>query len=124
MLEAGIEVTAMRACGGPARDDGWNQIKADVTGFTVEVPRIRETATVGAAIVAAAGVGAHDDLPAAIRAMTAMDRQFTPDPVRQRVYDRVYEAYITLHPAIAPVLRGLEAGLAGEPAPNHAGAAA
>ena len=37
--------------------DAWNQIKADVTGFTVEVPRVRETAAVGAAIVAAVGVG-------------------------------------------------------------------
>ncbi|HUG29036.1 MAG TPA: FGGY-family carbohydrate kinase [Candidatus Limnocylindria bacterium] len=124
MLEAGIEVTAMRACGGPARDDGWNQIKADVTGFTVEVPRVRETATVGAAIVAAEGVGAHLDLPAAIGAMTAIDRQFTPDPERQRVYDRVLEAYVALHPAIAPVLRGLEAGVMSETVPNRAGAAA
>ena len=48
----------MRACGGPARNDGWNQIKADVTGFAVEVPRVRETAAVGAAIVAARRVPA------------------------------------------------------------------
>jgi sugar (pentulose or hexulose) kinase len=58
MLEAGIEVRAMRACGGPARDDGWNQIKADVTGFTVEVPRLRDRRG-RAAIVAAVGVGVH-----------------------------------------------------------------
>lgn len=122
VLEGGIQVTAMRACGGPARDDGWNQIKADVTGFTVEVPRVRETATVGAAIVAAAGVGVHADLPAAIRAMTAIDRQFAPDPGRRRIYDRVYESYVALHPAIAPVLRGLEAGLAGAKVWDRAGA--
>lgn len=124
MLEAGVTVTAMRACGGPARDDGWNQIKADVTGFVVEVPRVRETAAVGAAIVAAEGVGAHPDLPAAIRAMTAIDRRFAPDPERQPIYDRVYEAYVALHPAIAPVLHGLEAGGAAGVVPNRAGAAA
>ena len=33
-------------------------------GFTVEVPHVRETAVVGAAILAAIGVGAHPDLPA------------------------------------------------------------
>jgi xylulokinase len=118
MLQAGIEVTAMRACGGPARDDGWNQIKADVTGFPVEVPRVRETATVGAAIVAAVGIGAHPDLPAAIRAMTAIDRRFEPDPEREAAYDRVFDAYVALHPAIAPVLAGL--GTAGTPAPAAA----
>src|SRR6185503_2264979 len=70
ILDAGIHVHAMRACGGPAQDDAWNQIKADVTRFVVEVPQVRETATVGAAIVAAAGIGAHPDMPAAIQAMT------------------------------------------------------
>ena len=109
MLAAGIEVTTMRACGGPARDDGWNQIKADVTGFTVEVPRVRETAAVGAAILAAVGVGVHPDLPTGIRAMTAIDRRFEPDPERRRIYDHVFEAYLALHPAISPVIQGLEA---------------
>ncbi len=112
MLDAGLAVTAMRACGGPAADDGWNQIKADVTGFTVEVPRARETATVGAAIVAAVGVGAHPDLPAAIRAMTAMDRRFEPDPERSAIYDRVFETYVALYPAIAPVLGRADSPLA------------
>lgn len=109
MLQAGIQVSAMRACGGPARDDGWNQIKADVTGFTVEVPRVRETAAVGAAIVAAVGVGVHPDLPTAIRAMTGIDRRFEPDPGRKQTYDRVYEAYVALHPAVSPVIRSLAA---------------
>ena len=104
MLEAGLAVTAMRACGGPAADDGWNQIKADVTGFTVEVPRVRETAAVGAAIVAAVGVGAQPDLPSAIRAMTSIDRRFEPDPGRAAIYDDVFETYVALYPAIAPVL--------------------
>ena len=113
MLDAGLTVTAMRACGGPAASDGWNQIKADVTGFTVEVPRVRETAAVGAAIVAAVGVGAHASLPAAIRAMTSIDRRFEPDPERASTYDRVFETYVGLYPAVAPVLRRSQAGVAG-----------
>jgi xylulokinase len=109
MLAAGIEVRAMRACGGPARDDGWNQIKADVTGFTVEVPRARETAAVGAAIVAAIAVGAHRDLSAGIDAMTAIDRRFLPDRANGAVYDDVFASYTALHPAVAPVVRELRA---------------
>ena len=45
----------MRVCGGPARSETWNQIKADVTGFTVEVPAVLETAVVGAAILGGDG---------------------------------------------------------------------
>ena len=109
MLEAGVAVTAMRACGGPAADDGWNQIKADVTRFPVEVPRVRETAAVGAAIVAAVGVGQQPDLASAIRTMTSIDRRFEPDADRASIYDDVFAAYVSLHPAIAPVLQRAEA---------------
>ena len=51
MLEAGVTVTAMRACGGPARSETWNQIKADVTGFEVLVPAVLETAVLGSTIL-------------------------------------------------------------------------
>lgn len=105
MLDAGIRVTAMRACGGPAAAAAWNQIKADVTGFTIEVPRVRETAAVGAAILASVGVGVHADLRSAIATMTSIDRRFEPDRERSRVYDDVFEAYVGLYPALAGVSR-------------------
>jgi xylulokinase len=104
MLEAGLAVTVMRACGGPAADDGWNQIKSDLTRFPVEVPRVRETAAVGAAIVAAVGVGAHPELPSAIRAMTSIDRRFEPDPERAAIYDDVFESYVEMWPALEPIV--------------------
>lgn len=124
MLAAGIEVTAMRACGGPARSDAWNRIKADVTGFTVEVPRVRETATVGAAILAAVGVGAHPDVPSAIEAMTAIDRRFEPDAARREAYDRRYAAYVDLHPAIGPIVARHAAAEAATTEATASGAAA
>ena len=109
MLDAGLDVRAMRVVGGPARSDVWNQLKADVTGFTVEVPQVREAAVVGAAIVAAVGVGAYADVRAAIRAMTVIERRFEPDPARAAMYDRVYEAYVGLYPAMKPVTDSLVA---------------
>jgi xylulokinase len=107
VLAAGVYVTAMRVTGGPARSDTWNRLKADVTGFPVEVPHVLETAVVGSAIVAAAGVEAHPDLATAIRAMSRIDRRIEPDPATSATYDRLFDAYVALHPAIAPILRGL-----------------
>ncbi|HEU0234817.1 MAG TPA: FGGY-family carbohydrate kinase [Candidatus Limnocylindrales bacterium] len=107
ILAMGVRVTAMRVTGGPARSDTWNRLKADVTGFAVEVPQVLETAVVGSAVAAAAGVGAHPDLETAIRAMTRIDRRIEPDPETRATYDRLYAAYTALHPAIAPILRGL-----------------
>jgi xylulokinase len=106
ILGAGVRVDTMRVCGGPAHSPTWNRIKADVTGFEVAVPRVLETTVVGAAIVAAVGVGVHPDVPGAIRAMTAIDRRLRPDPTLRATYDEVYRRYVELHPAVASVLRG------------------
>jgi xylulokinase len=111
MLAAGVQVTAMRACGGPARSATWNQIKADVTGFRVLVPAVLETAVLGSAMLGAVGIGAHTDLPTAIRAMTRIDGELEPRGELRETYDRTYAAYTSLYPAVAPVLRPL-AGVA------------
>jgi xylulokinase len=103
ILAAGADVSAMRVCGGPAHSETWNQLKADVTGFPIEVPRVLETTVVGAAIVAAVGVGVHPDLPTAIRAMTAIERRLEPNPALRETYDRAYDAYVGLYPALAPL---------------------
>jgi hypothetical protein len=36
--------------------------------------------------------------------MTSIDRVFEPRPAAQRVYDGVFDAYVGLYPALAPVL--------------------
>jgi xylulokinase len=107
VLAAGAEVRAMRVCGGPARSELWNQIKADVTGFAVEVPAVLETAVAGSAVLAATGIGAWPDLRAAIRGMTHAARSVHPNPATRDRYDANYRAYRELHPAISPVLRTL-----------------
>ena len=112
IVAAGAEVRAMRVCGGPARSELWNRIKADVTGFPVEVPAVLETAVAGSAMVAATAVGAWPDLPAAIHGMTRIVRRLEPDPATAAVYDATYEAYRRLHPAIAPIIRDLTAATA------------
>jgi len=107
MLAAGVRVTAMRTCGGPARSAFWNGVKADVTGFPVLVPAVLETAVLGSAIVAAVGIGAHRDLPTAIAAMTRIVARIEPRDEAAATYDRLFEAYVALYPATAPVLRRL-----------------
>ena len=107
MLAAGVTVTAMRACGGPARSDAWNQVKADVTGFPVLVPDVLETAVLGSAILGAVAIGANADVRSAIRAMTRIDHRLEPRPEYTETYDRVFAAYTALYPAVAPVMRPL-----------------
>ncbi len=107
MLGAGVTVTAMRACGGPARSDAWNQVKADVTGFPVMVPDVLETAVLGSAILGAVAIGANGDVRSAICAMTRIDHRMEPRVEFTATYDRAFTAYTELYPAVAPVLRPL-----------------
>lgn len=108
MLEAGVRVRSMRVCGGPARSKAWNTIKADVTGFVVVVPEVLETAVLGAGILAAVGVGAHHELPTAIRAMTRTRTTIEPNRALEACYDELFAAYKALYPATAPILRPLD----------------
>ena len=107
MLAAGVHVTEMRVCGGPARNRFWNGVKADVTGFPVAVPAVLETAVLGSGILAATGIGAHRDLPAGIASMTGVVERIEPNPANAAVYDRLFGAYTGLYPATAPILRPL-----------------
>ena len=54
----GIEVSEIRAMGGGANSDLWCQMKADVTGKTLVTLKNKETACLGAAILAGVGIGA------------------------------------------------------------------
>jgi xylulokinase len=107
MLAAGITINELRVCGGPARSDTWNQVKADVTGFRVAIPRVLETGVVGSAILGAVGIGGFDDLRAAIPAMTAIDHHLEPRSEHAPTYEALYTAYRALYPATAPILRPL-----------------
>ena len=61
----------------------------------------------GSAILAAVGIGAHRDVPAAIGAMTRIAERISPRTELAPLYDRLYEAYLALYPATAPLLRPL-----------------
>jgi xylulokinase len=107
MLAAGITIRDLRVCGGPARSDTWNQVKADVTGLRVAVPRVLETGVVGSAILGGVGIGVFGDLREAIAAMTAIDHHLEPRSEHAATYDALYAAYRALYPATAPILRPL-----------------
>ncbi len=102
IVAAGVEVRELRVSGGLARERELNRLKADVTGFTVAVPAIVETALVGSAIAAGAAIGTYTDLADGIRSVVRIDDRIEPDPALASTYDRVYEAYVELYPALRP----------------------
>jgi xylulokinase len=117
IVAAGVRIDEVRVSGGTARSDTWNQIKADVLGAPVAVPEVRETAVLGAAIIAARERGWHDGTLEAVRSMVRIDHRLESNPANRAVYDALFAAYVDLWPAIAPVvhrLHGLQEGQAGD----------
>ena len=107
IVAAGAAITELRVSGGPAQSPAWNQLKADVTGLVVAVPRVPETALIGAAIAAASGVGIYPDLETATRRMVTIERRLPPDPDARAIYDEVYATYVGLYPALASTFHRL-----------------
>lgn len=89
----GMEVEVIRSIGGGAKSDLWLQIKADVTGLPVERPAVTEAATLGAAMLAAAGHGRYPSPAACSTAWYRSSRTFAPDATQRARYDEAYRAY-------------------------------
>ncbi len=90
-LAAGAE--CVRALGGGSRSDLWLQIMADVTGLPLERPVQREAASLGAAIMAAVGVGYYHSLQAAADEFYQTERTFRPNAENSAVYDEMYQRF-------------------------------
>ncbi|TME34423.1 MAG: xylulokinase, partial [Chloroflexi bacterium] len=104
ILAAGLRIEELRVTGGTAGNEAWNQIKADVLGIRVAVPEVREAALLGAAVMAAVGLGWYPDPVAAIRSMVRIDHRRDPVAAHRSIYDELFDAYTALWPAVAPTV--------------------
>jgi sugar (pentulose or hexulose) kinase len=107
LAAAGAPALELRLAGRPSRGDLWARIKADVLGVPAIIPAIGETAVLGAAILAATGVGAVRDLEAGTIAMTATARRIEPDPATRARYAELFTVYRDLYPALRPSFEAL-----------------
>jgi xylulokinase len=90
-------------CGGQARSPLWNQVKADVTGLVVGIPRLPEVALMGNAICAAVGAGFYPDLATAGEAMVHVEQVLDPNPAHRAVYDELFGVYAAAYAALKPL---------------------
>jgi len=95
--------TSLITVGGGARNDVWQQIKADVTGVTVEIPDVEDATAHGAALIAAVGVGVFADLAEASRSAFRLKKRIEPLSEMTDYYNAVFQEYLTLYPALREI---------------------
>jgi xylulokinase len=104
MKAAGLDVRRLTIVGGGAKGELWRQIKADVTGLPVRVPKSVETTATGAAILAAVASGVHRTIDDAVKAFVAYrPDEHQPDPERHQAYEETYSLYREVYHALKPV---------------------
>jgi xylulokinase len=99
--ELGIPVRGVRLGGGGARGALWRQIQADIYGRPVELLVAEEGGAYGAALLAGVGAGAWPDVDTACESSIRVAETIRPDPAAIAVYNRGYQAYRKLYPALA-----------------------
>jgi xylulokinase len=96
ITDQGLSIKSIRSLGGAARNDLWLQMKADLLGIVVERPACADAASLGAAMLAAAGTGQFASIPEASDAWYRPERFFEPNQERYKIYREVYARYLDL----------------------------
>lgn len=96
LSQAGQVFSSMRISGGGASSQEWCQIKADVMNIPVYALRDVDAAELGAAMIAAVGVGDFPDFASAISECRLSYDEYLPDSQNALVYKELYEKFIDL----------------------------
>ncbi len=88
--KTGVGIERLTACGGGSKSDLMMQITADIFNLETVRPSLDEASALGAAILAATGVGIHPDLDTAVERMVGQGDVFQPRPEAVRLYDGLY----------------------------------
>lgn len=109
--DCGVQAQVLRAMGGAANSRLWTQMKADVTGKRIVVPSSDTATTWGAAMLAGVGVGLFPSFEEAVSRSVHVRREYLPDPAMREAYQKSYQIYRALYPALQPVMDQNEKGM-------------
>ncbi len=109
LVEMGVCVDEMMACGGGAKSPIWRQMLADMYGCPVKTVSAQEGPALGVAILAGVGAGVYDSVESACEKMIAVDACCEPIPENTEQYHRFHEIYKALYPCLKEQYKALAA---------------
>ncbi|MBR2283124.1 MAG: xylulokinase [Ruminococcus sp.] len=98
--EMNVSVSDMMACGGGGSSPLWRSMLADLYGCDVKTASSKEGPALGVAILASVGAGLYSSVQEAAGAIVRTDKVQSPDPANVPVYEKYYQLYREIYPAL------------------------
>lgn len=98
-----LKGSTVKLIGGGAKSTVWPQMLSDVTGHEFALLSREDVALWGAALLAAKGIGAIDDIAARAQEKVTVKKVFSPNEEQ----NKIYEKYISLYEEFTIGLHGL-----------------
>lgn len=108
-VAAGLKPDSLLYGGGGSNVDLWSQIRADCLGIPLRRLAVGDVGCLGAAVLAAVGVGVFRELSEAVGAMSRVKGRFEPNPRFRDRYDRMFQSYGEATAALGAISRRMKA---------------
>ncbi len=112
--ELDIPVEQIRASGGGSRSFLWRQIQADIYGKELVTLRTSEGSALGAALLAGVGAKIYASVEESAQEAIQVKESMAPKPENVAAYERYYQVYRGLYPAVQELSHTLAKLGAGE----------
>ena len=93
----GVGLTSIIATGGGAKSPIWCQLQADITGLPVSIPKEKEAACLGAALIAAVNDGCFENYEDAVNTCVELTYSYQPHPTERT--EKKYRRFCALYRA-------------------------
>jgi xylulokinase len=98
--DLGIPVEHVRASGGGSRSFLWREIQADIYGKVLVTLRTSDGSALGAALLAGVGAGVYSSVEETAHQVIQIRETLSPQRESVETYDRIYQVYRELYPAV------------------------
>lgn len=103
-----LKISALSVSGGGSKSDDVCQIMADIFGLPVFKSETNEASGLGAAMVAAVGLGIYNDFESATEKMIRFQKQFLPNSESNDLYQKLFkEVYVHIYPRLKRLYKNI-----------------
>ena len=86
---SGVEFNSIVFAGGASKGELWAQILADVTGYEVKIPKVKEATALGAAMAAGVGAGVYENMQQAALELVSWEKSYKANLENKKIYDKL-----------------------------------